>query len=122
MARVRFLVEDVERAVRTYTTAFGFQLIEQHGQAFALVRRDDLDIGLSGPESSASRPLEDGAIPIPGGWGRILIEVSDLDQAVIDLETNGVTLRNGIVRGKGGAQVLANDGEGNVVEFFQAEE
>ena len=120
MARVRFLVRDVDRAVRAYTAGFGFELIEQHGQAFALVRRDDLDIGLSGPDSSACRSLEDGTVPEPGGWNRILIEVADLGQTAVDLQARGIVLRNGIVRGAGGAQVLANDGEGNVVEFFQA--
>ena len=119
MARVRFLVRDVDRAISTYTTAFGFELIEQHGQAFALLRRDDLDVGLSGPESSASRPLDDGTRPEPGGWNRILLEVTDLEQAALDLHKRGIVMRNGIVRGAGGAQILANDGEGNVVEFFQ---
>ena len=121
MAKVRFLVRDLDRAVATYQQAFGFSLIEQHGQAFALLRLDDLDLGLSGPESSAYLPLEDGTVAEPGGWNRILVETDDLEAAAARILAMGMTLRNGVVRGRGGAQILVNDGEGNVVEVFQTE-
>ena len=121
MAKVRFLVRDLDRAVATYQRAFGCELIEQHGQAFALLRLGDLDLGLSGPESSAYLPLDDGTVAEPGGWNRILVETDDLDAAAERFVALGLRLRNGIVRGRGGAQILVEDGEGNVVEVFQTE-
>lgn len=121
MAKVRFLVRDLDRAVQTYSLAFEFELIERHGNAFALLRRDDLDLGLSGPDSSAHLPLDDGTIVGPGGWNRILIETDDLETAAARFADMGIKIRNGIVRGRGGAQILVEDGEGNVVEVFQTE-
>ena len=121
MAKVRILVRDLDQAIATYRDAFGFTLLEQHGLVFARMVLDDLELGLSGPDSSAWRPLVDGTIPAPGGWNRILIETTDLEATAARFLALGVTLRNGIVRGRGGAQILVNDGQGNVVEFFQSE-
>src|SRR6187549_1724826 len=61
MAIVRYLVADVDAAVAFYTKLLGFELVEQWGPPFAMVKRDDLTLWLSGPGSSASRPLSSGA-------------------------------------------------------------
>lgn len=119
MATCRYLVEDVARAVDTYTTRLDFELVTAMGDAFAMVKRDDLTLWLSGPKSSAARAMADGAGPEPGGWNRIVFEVDDIDNEVLRLGDLGVTFRNAVVRGPGGAQVLMEDGEGNLIELFE---
>ena len=55
MAVVRYLVDDVEKAVAFYAGQLGFTLEQQMGSAFALVSQDGLQLWLSGPQSSAAR-------------------------------------------------------------------
>jgi catechol 2,3-dioxygenase-like lactoylglutathione lyase family enzyme len=115
---VRYLVDDVGRCVDFYTQHFGFT-VGIRSPAFADVTRGNLRLLLSGPESSAARPMADGERPVPGGWNRIHLLVDDIDGEVARLTDAGVPLRNDIVRGPGGAQVLAIDPAGNLVELFQ---
>jgi catechol 2,3-dioxygenase-like lactoylglutathione lyase family enzyme len=70
---MRYLVDDVPTAVDFYTEALGFSQQERFGDAFALLRRDDLELWLSGPQSSARRRLPDGSEPSPGGWNRLVL-------------------------------------------------
>jgi len=119
MAAVRYLVDDVDKAVAFYTTKLEFIVAERWGKAFAMVSRGDVTLWLSGPESSAARPMLDGRKPGPGGWNRVVLEVTDLESRVSAMKREGVTFRNEIVQGPGGKQILAEDGCGNVVELFE---
>jgi catechol 2,3-dioxygenase-like lactoylglutathione lyase family enzyme len=119
MAVVRYLVDDVDAAIAFYTGNLGFTLQQQMGPAFAIVSRDDVSLWLSGPQSSAARPMPDGRRPEPGGWNRIVVEVDDLEARVEELKQAGLSFRNEIVTGPGGKQVLLEDPAGNVVELFQ---
>jgi catechol 2,3-dioxygenase-like lactoylglutathione lyase family enzyme len=116
---VRYLVEDVAASVDYYTRHFGFRELTSFPPAFADVQRGNLRLLLSGPQSSAGQPMTDGERPGPGGWNRIHLLVEDLDAEVARLTEEGVQLRNEIVKGPGGAQVLAVDPSGNLVELFQ---
>jgi catechol 2,3-dioxygenase-like lactoylglutathione lyase family enzyme len=115
---VRILVDDVPASVDFYTRHFGFTVLNEF-PAFADVRRGDLRLLLSGPQSSAARPMTDGAQPRPGGWNRIHFIVDDLDAEIARLTAAGVPFRNEVVTGPGGSQVLACDPSGNLVELFQ---
>jgi catechol 2,3-dioxygenase-like lactoylglutathione lyase family enzyme len=42
MAQIRYLVKNVDEAVRFYTKNFGFHLDQQFGPAMAIVSREDL--------------------------------------------------------------------------------
>ncbi|HEV7308022.1 VOC family protein [Ensifer sp.] len=119
LVNVRYMVDDVEAAVAWYTTHLGFALLTNFAPAFADVRRGDLRLLLSGPTSSAGRPMPDGETPGPGGWNRIHLIVDDLPREIERLRAAGVTFRNDVVRGPGGAQILLVDPSGNVVELFQ---
>lgn len=119
MAVVRYLVDDVDAAVAFYTGVLGFELVEQWGPPFAMVRRDDLMLWLSGPGSSAARPLADGARPVPGGWSRLVLETNDIASQIARLTKAGATLRNDIVAGPGGKQALILDPSGNPIELFE---
>lgn len=119
MVNVRYMVDDVDAAVHFYTAHFGFAPLSQGGRAFADVQRDDLRLLLSGPESSAGRPMADGTKPVPGGWNRIHFVVDDLDSEIARLRAAGLQPRNDVVRGPGGAQVLFADPSGNLIELFQ---
>ena len=115
---VRYLVEDVAACTDYYTHHFGFT-VGIASPAFAEVTRGNLRLLLSGPQSSAGRAMADGERPVPGGWNRIHLIVEDLAAEVARLTGNGVRFRNEIVTGPGGAQVLAIDPSGNLVELFQ---
>lgn len=115
---VRYLVDDVAASVEYYTRRFGFT-VGIDSPAFADVTRGNLRLLLSGPQSSAGRPMADGERPAPGGWNRIHLIVDDLEREVARLTEAGVRFRNDIVTGPGGAQALAIDPSGNLVELFQ---
>lgn len=116
---VRYLVDDVAASVDFYTRHFGFTVGVDARPAFADVMRGNLRLLLSGPESSAGRPMKDGERPAAGGWNRIHLHVDDVDAEVARLTIEGVSFRNPVVRGPGGAQVLAVDPSGNYVELFE---
>jgi catechol 2,3-dioxygenase-like lactoylglutathione lyase family enzyme len=119
MAAVRYIVRDVDQAVGFYTSQLGFELEQQMGSAFALVRRDGLAVWLSGPQSSAARPMPDGRHPEPGGWNRLVLEFDDLAGTVTRLRAAGATFRNDVISGPGGMQTLVEDPSGNAIELFQ---
>jgi catechol 2,3-dioxygenase-like lactoylglutathione lyase family enzyme len=116
---VRYMVDDVDAAVAWYTSHLGFTLLSNAAPAFADVSRGPLRLLLSGPTSSAGRPMPDGRRPEPGGWNRVQLEVDDLAADVEGLRAQGVAFRNEIVTGPGGLQILLEDPAGNVVELFQ---
>ncbi|GAA1630873.1 VOC family protein [Kribbella alba] len=119
LVNVRYMVEDVDAAVDFYTKHLGFTLRMNAAPAFADVVRGKLRLLLSGPRSSAGRPMPDGTVPAPGGWNRIHLIVSDIAAEVDQLRAAGLSFRNDIVRGPGGQQILLEDPSGNVVELFQ---
>ena len=116
---VRYMVNDVEAAVAWYTQHFGFELISNQAPAFADIALGSLRLLLSGPTSSAGRPMPDGERPRPGGWNRIHLIVDDLAAEVERLRASGAQFRNDIVSGPGGSQILLVDPAGNLVELFQ---
>ena len=116
---VRYMVDDVEAAIAWYTQHLGFEVISSAAPAFADVKRGSLRLLLSGPRSSAGRPMPDGEQPKPGGWNRIHLVVDDLEAEVARLRAAGVRFRNDVVTGPGGAQILVQDPSGNFVELFQ---
>ena len=121
MATVRYLVRDVDEALPFYE-ALGFQVSERWGSPFAMVARGDLTLWLSGPGSSAAKPLASGRTPEPGGWNRLVIDVQSLETAMRDLQAYGIRFRSEPVQGPGGRQVLVEDPSGNPVELFEAAE
>ncbi len=118
MVSVRYMVDDVAKAVEFYTKYLGFEVLTNF-PAFADVARGRLRLLLSGPQSSAARPLSDGIKPGPGGWNRIHLIVEDIEADVARLRAAGAPFRNDIISGPGGKQALLQDPSGNVVELFQ---
>ncbi len=120
MVSVRYIVDDVEAAVAFYTGHLGFEVLTHFPPAFADVARGNLRLLLSGPKSSAGRPMPDGETPVPGGWNRIHLIVDDLAAEVARLKAEGASFRNEILSGPGGQQILLLDPAGNVIELFQS--
>ena len=115
---VRYIVDDVDTALAFYTTRLGFTLLSKTLPAFADIALGDLRLLLSGPTSSAGRPMPDGRRPAPGGWNRIHLVVENLSAEVDRLRSAGVHFRNDIVTGPGGSQILRDDPSGNPLELF----
>jgi len=116
---VRYMVDDVEQSIAFYTDLLGFEVLTNFPPAFADVKRGNLRLLLSGPKSSAGRPMADGTTPGPGGWNRIHLIVDNIDSEVERLRAAGANFRNDIVEGPGGKQILLEDPSGNFIELFQ---
>ena len=119
LASVRYMVDDVGAAIDFYTSRLDFTVGLNAAPAFAEVFRGRLRLLLSGPTSSAGRPMPDGRTPAPGGWNRIHLIVDDIAAEVERLRSAGLTFRNDVVTGPGGQQILVDDPSGNAVELFQ---
>ena len=119
LVSVRYMVDDVDAAIDFYTSHLGFTPGLNAAPAFAEVMRGRLRLLLSGPTSSAGRPMPDGRTPAPGGWNRIHLIVDDIAAEVERLRGAGLAFRNDIVTGPGGRQILVDDPSGNPIELFQ---
>jgi catechol 2,3-dioxygenase-like lactoylglutathione lyase family enzyme len=121
---VRYIVDDVEKASDFYTQHLGFQLDMHPDPAFAMLSRGELRLILVSPvpadhPGGGSRPLPDGTPQRPGGWNRIMLQVSDLDASVATLRGEGVQFRTNVITGVGVKQVMIDDPSGNPVELFE---
>jgi catechol 2,3-dioxygenase-like lactoylglutathione lyase family enzyme len=118
---VRYIVDDVDRAIDFYCSRLGFSEVMHPAQTFAMLRRDGLRLLLSAasdaPGGGGTGP--GGERPVPGGWNRFSLEVEDLDALVARLREQGASFRTGLVEGVGGRQILLEDPAGNLVELFQ---
>lgn len=119
MVNVRYMVDDVQASIDFYTKHLGFELRTTAAPAFADVTRGNLRLLLSGPASSAGRPMPNGAKPGPGSWNRIHFIFDDLAAEIVRLRKAGLEFRNDIVTGPGGSQILLQDPSGNLIELFQ---
>ena len=118
---IRYIVNDVDEAIAFYTRHLGFSVSAQSGPNFALLARDNLQLVLSPPKGpgGGSQPMPDGRRPEPGGWNRIIVQSSKLEDDVAAMRKAGVAFRNDIVGGPGGRQILIEDPSGNLVELFE---
>ena len=118
---VRYIVHDVEEAIRFYTKYLGFAVELHPSPAFASLSHGNLRLLLSKPGGGggAGQSMPDGRKPEPGGWNRIQIPVTDLAEEVEFLRQAGVHFRNDIVVGNGGKQILLEDPSGNPVELSE---
>jgi len=121
MATVRYIVNDVSKSCEFYAKHFGFEVEAQYGTAIAILKKDDLNLWLAGPQSSAGQPMPDGTKPSPGGWSRFVFEIDDIEAMVAELKNNGMKFKNEIIRQGGRAQILCEDPSGNVIELMQRE-
>lgn len=119
---VRYIVDDVDRAVAFYRDRLDFDVEMHPAPGFAMLRRGDLRLLLNAPGAGGAGRAGDDATPEPGGWNRFQLSVTDLEATVEGLRAGGVSFRSAIVEGGGGRQALAMDPAGNVVELFEAVE
>jgi glyoxylase I family protein len=116
---VRYQAKDVARSVAFYTTHFGFTLGHQQLPVFANISLGDVDILLSGPQASGSRPMPNGEQQEPGGWNRVVLRVTDLPAFIDALKKAGLHFRNDMETGPGGRQIQVEDPDGNPIELFE---
>lgn len=118
---VRYIVDDVDGAIPFYVDELGFAVVMHPAPAFAMLALGDLRLVLSAPTGSpgGGQAMPDGTLPSPGGWNRFALEVDGLDEIVARLRSHGVRMRNDIVDGVGGRQILIEDPSGNPIELFE---
>lgn len=116
---VRYQVKDVARSAEFYSRHLGFRIEHQRLPAFATLVLGPLDLLLSGPSASGSRPMPDGRVQGPGGWNRVVLRVENLPSWIEKLRKAGVRFRNQMETGPGGRQIQVEDPDGNTVELFE---
>jgi len=119
--QVRYVVNDVDAAIKFYCNHLGFQEVMNPAPSFAMLSRGDLRLVLSKPGGGpgGGQAMADGTLPKPGGWNRFAIEVENIDVSVENLRKAGVHFRSNIIAGLGGKQCLIDDPSGNPIELFQ---
>lgn len=119
--QVRYIVNDVNKAVSFYRESLGFVEVMRPNPAFAMLERGGLRLVLSKPNPSTGggQSMPDGTVQAPGGWNRFAIEVKDISSVVSALRKSGARFRNEVVTGVGGKQVIVEDPSGNPVELFE---
>ncbi len=116
---IRYQVKDVARAVAFYTQHVGFTLEHQHLPEIASVSLGNARILLSGPGASGARPMPNGEPQEPGGWNRVVLNVSDLPGFITELKKAGLRFRNEVETGPAGRQIQLEDPDGNPIELFE---
>lgn len=116
---VRYQVSDVKRAIEFYTEQLGFKLEHQALPASANVSFGSLELLLSGPQASGSRPMPGGERQQPGGWNRVVLRVENLAACIERLKEAGLHFRNEMESGPGGKQIQLEDPDGNAIELFE---
>ena len=116
---VRYQVKDVKRSIDFYTRQLGFKLEHQALPAFGEVSIGDLKLILSGPGASGSRSMPDGHSQEPGGWNRVVLQVTNLQNGIETLKKAGIRFRNEMESGPGGKQIQLEDPDGNPIELFE---
>lgn len=118
---VRYIVHDVDAALRFYTENLGFGVRMHPAPTFAMLTRGPLCLLLSAPsgQGGGGQIMPDGTRPEPGGWNRVSLPVYDLESEVERLRGAGAQFRNDVVTGIGGKQILLEDPSGNPVELFE---
>ena len=117
MASVRYIVDDVDEAVRFYRDLLDFAVEMHNPSKFAALSRGDLCLLINAPGAGSAGKA--GGDPRPGGWSRFQIETEDLDGLVAKLRKAGATFRGDTAEAGAGRQILLEDPSGNVIELFE---
>jgi catechol 2,3-dioxygenase-like lactoylglutathione lyase family enzyme len=99
------MVDNVRAASAFYTEHLGFTEKENWGP-IVILERDDLELWLSGPGTSAAKHGVVG--------NRVVLRVDDLDRALADLGSEAE-----IVDGRAGRWAVVEDPAGNLLELFE---
>jgi len=119
-ANIRYIVTNVDDAIAFYSRTLGFNVDMHPAPGFAALSKGDLKLYLNQPGAGgAGQTMPDGAVPSPGGWNRIQLEVDNLERLVAKLKQENARFRNDIVQGQGGKQILLQDPSGNLIELFE---
>jgi glyoxylase I family protein len=116
---VRYQVKDVARSAAFYSQYFGFKVEQERIPAFATLVLGPLDLLLSGPGASGSRPMPDGRSQEPGGWNRVVLRVRDLPGWIERLREADLRFRSEMETGPAGRQIQLEDPDGNPIELFE---
>jgi methylmalonyl-CoA epimerase len=124
---VAIAVRNLEQAICTYQTAFGFEVVERRkvdgrrsGMDSAVMKAGGVTFVLvqgTSPESNVSRYIEHHG----PGVQHVALEVLDMEKAHDDLVQRGCDLLTGVIRGGGLAQMFTrrDSNSGMQIEFIR---
>ena len=114
---MRYIVDDVEKAIEFYRDMLGFEVEMHPGPGFAALRLEELRLLINAPGAGGAGVA--GGDPEPGGWLRFQPEIDALDTLVMSRRDAGAAFRGDIVDGQGGRQIIVEDPSGNPIELFE---
>ncbi len=117
MASVRYIVDDVDRALEFYRDRLEFEVDMHNPGKFASLKRGDLTLYLSAPGAGSGGTA--GGHPQPGGWNRFMLVTNDIDGLIHRLSKAGAKFRGEISEAGAGRARLLQDPSGNLVELFE---
>jgi catechol 2,3-dioxygenase-like lactoylglutathione lyase family enzyme len=109
-ASVRYVVDDVAKAVAFYRRRLGFEEHPSGDPTLADIRRESLRLLLTATGEKHAKP---------GGWNRIQLVVPDLKAQLARLRRARVHVRGGVVEDARGSYVVIDDPSGNPIELFE---
>ena len=110
----------MDPCVTFYKQVLGFDVVMNPATGFAIVAKGNLRLLFNQPGAGgAGQNMPDGAVPAPGGWNRIQLEVQDIESVIKDLKGKQVKFRNELVTANAGKQILLMDPSGNLIELFE---
>ena len=115
---VRYIVDNVKEAVKFYTKYLGFVIKKDWGPV-VILKKDSLELWVSGPLSSAGKTTLKGQKPMPGGSNRLVVNIHSLQKVVKEFKQNEVQILSGKVNSPAGEWIVVADPSGNPVELFE---
>jgi catechol 2,3-dioxygenase-like lactoylglutathione lyase family enzyme len=117
MASIRYIVNDVDRALAFYRDRLAFDVDMHNPGKFAALKHDDLTLYLSAPGAGSGGKA--GGHPEPGGWNRFMFVTNDIDGLIDRLTESGCEFKGEISEAGAGRARLLKDPSGNLIELFE---
>lgn len=115
---VRYIVNDVKKAVDFFTKFLEFTIKKDWGPVVILAK-DNLELWVSGPTSSAGKTTLNGQKPLSGGSNRLVVRIKDLQTTIENMKQSGIQILSGMVKSPAGKWIVIADSSGNPIELFE---
>ena len=110
-------VEDVEKMTQWYCNVLGYKVFARTDKPVYIIQAPDGSFIEVMPEDGSPRPQRTVSTP---GWSHLAWRVSDMDQAIAELDKHNVVWEGPEFMAVGGGRIRNfTDPEGNMVQIVQ---